>query len=196
MSTFRWQILVLCLVAIFGVGTALALSLRTPPILQYEKEWVTALLQAGLIAVLGVVSSSVLESFKDGLQRRRDESKLLFDALEDLGRIYMDVKLIRRKAQASKSLDQSDIPELNQRQVRIELHRDNSNLFSRSDELSHALSKMEKYLNRVANKPDSPERADFLLTIEGFKPFSEAYHLSSALMRCDIGARQSPSGQA
>jgi hypothetical protein len=57
--------------------------------------------QVGLIAVLGIVTSGVLEFFKDSLQRRRDLSRLQFDVLTELSRAYMDVKLERRKIQAT-----------------------------------------------------------------------------------------------
>ena len=49
------------------------------------------------------------------------------------------------------------------------------------------LHAMEKYLNRVANKPDSDERKNFLG--DGFDQFSDEYKESASLMRADIAAR-------
>jgi hypothetical protein len=49
---------------------------------------VRSLLNGGLIAVLGVVTSGVLESFKDSLQQRRDISKLRWDVRNDLTKEY------------------------------------------------------------------------------------------------------------
>jgi hypothetical protein len=126
MTTLRWGTLALIAVATVGVGAASFLSLQPYELLKYQQEWVKALLQACLIAVLGVVTSGVLETFKDGLQRKRDQSKIRFDVLADVGRIYMDVKLVWRRAQAVKTSDPVDLPELNARQVRLELHRHNS----------------------------------------------------------------------
>jgi hypothetical protein len=60
----------------FGIGGAVVLTVKGGGGPQYEIEWVRALLQAGLTAVLGIVTSSVLERFKDTLQQRRDDSKL------------------------------------------------------------------------------------------------------------------------
>ena len=185
MRDFRWQIAILLAIGVLGVGSALVISLRSPTTLSYEKEWVVALLQAGLIAVLGVVSSAVLESFKDGIQSRRDQSTLRFDALAELGRIFMDVKLIRRKAQATGVLAEAQLAELNERQVLLELQRDNSGQFDHGIELAQSLGTMEKYLNRVANKPDSDECRGFL-NAQGFLTFSNEYRRSSSLMRGDI----------
>lgn len=186
MISTRWGSFALITVAAVGVGAALFLSLQPRDLLMYEQEWVKALLQAGLIAVLGVVTSGVLESFKDGLQRRRDQSKLRFEVLADIGRIYMDVKLARRRAQTAGSIDPLDLPELNERQVRLELHKHNSTtLFEFSTELKAALETMEKYLNRVANKPDSEERKQFI-DREGFKVFSTAFHKVTSIMQQDI----------
>lgn len=186
MTAMRWGSLALIAVAAVGVGTALFLSLQPADLLKYQQEWVKALLQAGLIAVLGVVTSGVLESFKDGLQRKRDQSKIRFDVLADVGRIYMDVKLARRRAQAAKSIDSADLPELNARQVRLELHKHNSAaLFEGHAALEAALENMERYLNRVANKPDSDERLRFI-DREGFREFSAAFHEATAIMQQDI----------
>jgi hypothetical protein len=186
MNPTRWRCLALIAVAAVGVGAALYLSLQSDDSLKYQQEWVKALLQAGLIAVLGVVTSGVLESFKDGLQRKRDQSKLRFDVLADVGRIYMDVKLARRRAQAEGALNPADLPELNERQVRLELHKYNSvELFEQRAELKDGLAEMERYLNRVANKPDSDERLHFI-DPEGFREFSTSFHKVTAVMQQDI----------
>lgn len=192
MTAVRWGSLALLAVAAVGVGTALFLSLQPADLLKYQQEWVKALLQAGLIAVLGVVTSGVLESFKDGLQRKRDQSKIRFDVLADIGRIYMDVKLSRRRAQAAKAIDPADLPELNARQVRLELHKYNSvALFEDHAGLEAALEKMERYLNRVVNKPDSDERLRFV-DREGFRDFSLAFHEATAIMQQDIAGTKRP----
>lgn len=193
MTTLRWGGLALTLVAAVGVGVALFLSLHPADFLKYQQEWVKALLQAGLIAVLGVVTSSVLESFKDGLQQKRDQSKIRFDVLADIGRIYMEVKLARRRAQAAKAIDSVDLPELNARQVRLELHKHNSvALFADHASLEAALERMERYLNRVANKPDSDEHRGFI-DRDGFREFSVAFHEATAIMQQDIaGMKRQP----
>ncbi len=110
--------------AIIGLGGALLLSLKAKSGgLQYEWEWVKALLDATLIAVLGVVTSTVIERFKDDLQRRRDESKLRFDVLTSLNRTYMKVKLIRRKFQETKTLMLADFDRFNEWQTEIGLSK-------------------------------------------------------------------------
>ena len=186
MTAVRWRSVALIAVAAVGVGTALVLSMQPSDLLRYQQEWVKALLQAGLIAVLGVVTSGVLESFKDGLQRKRDQSKIRFDVLADVGRIYMDVKLARRRMQAVKAIDPADLTELNALQVRLELHKHNSPaLFADDAGLEAALEKMERYLNRAANKPESDERLNFLER-EGFKELSSAFHEATAIMQQDI----------
>jgi hypothetical protein len=185
MNTIRWGVFVLTAVAIVAVGTALFLSTMATGI-RHEDEWVKALLQAGLIAGFGVVTSSVLEAFKDGLQRIRDQSKIRFGVLADVGRIYMDVKLVRRRAQMAKSIALDDLPELNDRQVRLELHKYNSApLFKGEKRLQESLEKMEKYLNRVANRPDSAEHREFLDS-KGFQTFSSAFHEAMMIMQSDI----------
>jgi len=146
------------------------------------------LLQVGLIGVLGIVTSGVLERFKNTLQQRRDDSKLRFDVLTELSRAYMDVKLVRRKIQASKAFTAAEADLLNQNQVLFELHMHNSvHLFRQSPELAGRLKTMEHYLNRVANEPDSAERRDF--DSFGFKGFSRAYGDAAMLMRQDIAGR-------
>ena len=187
MHPYRHLVIVLSLVAVVGIGFALALSVCEGDQLQHEVEWVKALLQAGLIAVLGAVTSGVLEAIKDAIQQRRDESRLRFDALTELERIYMDVKLVRRAAQASGNLDANQTQELNERQVTLELLKSNSNQFPQSADLDAQLSIMEKYLNRVATKPGSKEREGFL--VAGFSQFAEAYKQASSLMRAEISTR-------
>ena len=192
MTAVRGGGLALIAVAAVAVGTALFLSMQAVDLLKYQQEWVKALLQAGLIAVLGVVTSGVLESFKDGLQRKRDQSKIRFDVLADIGLIHMDVKLARRRAQAAKAIDPTDLPELNARQVRLELHKHNSAaLFDDNAGLEAALEKMERYLNKVANKPDSDERMRFV-DREGFRAFSSAFHEATAIMQQGIAGTERP----
>jgi len=187
----RWGGLALIAVAAVGVGAALYLSRQSAESLKYEQEWVKALLQAGLIAVLGVVTSGVLESFKDGLQRKRDQSKLRCDVLTDVGRIYMDVKLVRRRAQAAGALNPAYLPELNEQQVCLELHKyHNVALFEKRAGLGAALGKMARYLNKVANKPESDERLHFI-DPEGFSKFSTAFHKVTAIMQQDIAGTES-----
>lgn len=182
----RWGGYTLVVVAVVSVGVALFLSLRPTDLLKYQDEWVKALLHSGLIAVLGVVTTGVLEVFKEGLQRRRDQSKIRFDVLADVGRIYMDVKLIRRKAQKTESIEENDFQELNERQVQLELHKHNSgNLFNNRKGFEESIEKMEKYLNRVANKPRSDEHQRFTER-EGFKEFSNAFHEANSIMQHDI----------
>ncbi|MBM9515316.1 hypothetical protein, partial [Desulfogranum marinum] len=175
--------LVLAGVAAVAVGSALYLSLQPADLLKYQQEWVKALLQAGLITVLGVVTSSVLESFKEGLQQKRNQSRIRFDILNDIGRIYMDVKLARRRAQAVKRIESKDLQELNERQVQLELHKFNSvKLFKNHQGLEDALGTMEKYLNKVANKPETDEHQRFV-DREGFRKFSVAFHEAKAIMQ-------------
>jgi hypothetical protein len=184
-------IFTLSVIAVLGVGLALALSLNAiGGNLQYREEWVRAFLQVGLIAVLGVVTSYVLELFKDANQQRRDDSRLRFDVLAELSRAYMDVKLIRRKIQAShSSLTATDADLLNEIQVKFELHKRNSvSLFGKNSELERRLDRMEKYLNRVANKHDSEERRGFS-SKEGFEDFADTFEAAAALIRKEIAGR-------
>jgi hypothetical protein len=194
MRSLRIEVLVLALVALIGISGALGLSLRTGS-LKYEQEWVRALLQAGLIAVLGIVTSAVLESFKDALQVRRDKGKLKLDVFNEINRAYLDVKLVRRRFQASRSLSADDITYLNERQLLLEQHKNNSCvLFSDPAVLQEHLRAMERYLNRAANKPDSRERAEF--AGRGFDEFSEHYHALADLLRVDVAAVRDPKYKA
>lgn len=178
-------VLLVIAIAIVSLGGALALSGAFQS-LQYRQEWVRALLQVGAIAVLGIVTSAVLEQFKDDLQRRRDNSKLRLEALKELTRAYMDVKLVRRKGQASKAFSEEQTDALNRSQVTLEtLKHTSCRLFRRrSKELEGHLSVMEKYLNHATNNPESPERSGFLA--KGFKPFSVAFHCTKDLMLREI----------
>ena len=186
MHAIRWGTLLLTFVAIVAVGAALILSLHPTEVLKHENEWVKALLQAGLIAVLGVVTSAVLETFKDSLQRPRDQSKIRFDVLGDIARIYMDLKLVRLRFHVATSIASDDISELNDSQVRLELHKYNSvSIFKGDAALKEALDKMEKYLNRVANKSESDERLRFC-DRDGFKVFASAFHEAIIIMQQDI----------
>jgi hypothetical protein len=184
MRRYYYLAIILAGVAVLGIGAALVLSLQHGEHLEYKGEWIRALLQVGLIAVLGAVTSGVLEVVKDAILQRRDESQLRFEALNELGSLYMDVKLIRREAQAAQSLSPKQINELNEQQVLLELLEANSSLFPEVPCLKEHLNSMEKYLNRVANKPDSPERKDFLE--DGFHSFSAAFKMSASLMRSAI----------
>lgn len=183
-------IFTLVAIAVFGVGLALALSLNANAgRLQFREEWVRALLQVGLIAVLGVVTSYVLERFKDANQQRGDDSRLRFDVLTELSRAYMDVRLLRRKVQASQGgFTASDTDLLNEIQVKVELHKRNSvNLFNKSSELKDRLEKMERYLNHVANQDNSEERRGF--SSEGFRAFADAFEAAAVLIRKEIAGR-------
>src|SRR5262245_19128810 len=93
----HWRLLLLVLVAVGCVGGALLLSLA-PPLqnFQYQQEWVSALLQAGLVAAAGIVVSAVGDRIRDNIQQQRDLGKLRYDVLAGLSRTYMDVKLVRR----------------------------------------------------------------------------------------------------
>jgi hypothetical protein len=185
MKANQYRALVLVVVAVSAVGGAMYLSLHPVETLRNEGEWVKALIQVGLIAVLGVVTTGVLESYKDGLQRAREQSKIRFAILADVGRIYMDVKLVRRQAQGIGSIQQNDSSTLNKRQVRLELHKHNSASFFRGGAaLGGILERMEKYLNRVANEPASNERQGFLS--DGFKAFSRDFRDALAIMQRDI----------
>lgn len=194
MRSLRIEILVLALVALIGISGALALSLRTGS-LQYEEEWVRALLQAGLIAVLGIVTSAVLESFKDALQLRRDKGRLKLDVFNEINRAYLDVKLVRRRFQSSGLLSADDITYLNERQLLLEQHKNNSCvLFSAPTVMQKHLRAMERYLNRAANKPESTERAEFVG--RGFESFSESYHALADLLREDVADVRDPNYKA
>lgn len=186
MRSLRIEISVLAIIALGGICGALALSLRSGT-LQYEQEWVRALLQAGLIAVFGIVTSAVLESFKDALQVRRDRGKLKLDVFNDINRAYLDVKLVRRSFQVSGSLTAEDVKYLNERQLLLEQHKNDSYvLFKHSKKVRECLLAMERYLNRAANKPGSPERAGF--AERGFDEFSKPYHALADLLRMDVVA--------
>jgi hypothetical protein len=140
------------------------------------------LLQTGLIAVLGVVTSGVLETFKDSLQRSRDISRARHEVISDISRIYMDVKLVRRRVQSDGHLTSRDIAKINARQVRLELHRFSSpSLFGKNKMVDDALHVMEDYLNKVANEPTSPECQGFA-SKAGFKAFSFEFHKIRAVM--------------
>ncbi len=185
--------LILLLAGVLGVGGALALSLKAPG--GYEKEWVQALLQTGLIAVLGAVTSLVLARFNDALQQRRDDGKLRFDVLTDLTEGYMKVKLVRRKLQARKlqagnSFTATETDQLNEVQVRIETHKHNSvRLFRETSALEGHLKTMEHYLNEVANNPSSKEGRGFI-SKEGFRVFSQAFRDAADLIRAEITLEQ------
>ncbi len=152
MKQIVWLLFVLLVVAMAGIGSAIKLSALGPDVIKYQKEWVTALLQVGLIAVLGAVTTAVLELFKLGLQRSKDRSKLQLDVLSDLRQHYKKVKLIRRNYQASQTLSADDVKALNEVQLELEVLRDDSDLFGRTSmQVFNELSKMERYLNHLAN---------------------------------------------
>jgi hypothetical protein len=184
-----WLLLCLAIVTAGGIGGALMLSLKEDGALHHEEQWVQALLEAGLIATLGVVLSWVLERYKAGEQQRRDESKVRLGVLSELSRAYMDVKLVRRKLQAGEPFSDALRDRLNQDQVAIELHaRTSTHLFRQSAALKHLLTLMEKYLNKVANKPESPERGAFR-DAAGFRGFSTPYRQAVALILQEITGR-------
>ncbi|MGX1050862.1 hypothetical protein AB7M74_001797 [Bradyrhizobium japonicum] len=184
-----WLLLLLVLIAAGGLGGALAFSLGAPPVvLRHEVEWVRALLQAGLVGVLGIVTSLVIERFKESIQQQRDASKLRHEILTELSRWYMDVKLVRRKVQASRTFTTTDIDDLNRLQVEVELHsRNSAGRFQKSKELKLQLRKMEKYLNKVANSPASPEHSEF--SSSGFYSFADDYEEAATLIQAEIGGR-------
>jgi hypothetical protein len=129
--------------------------------------------------------SVVLEHFKDTLQQRRDTSKLRFEVLKDLSQTYMDVKFVRRKLQASKTFGSTEIDELNQLQLQIELHKRVSiHSFRQFGPLETHLDTMEKYLNAAANNSGSSERTGFLS--HGFRDFANAYKEATALIQSEI----------
>jgi hypothetical protein len=184
----NWLILLLAIVTLSGIGGALALSVTVLGGFLYEEAWVQALLQMGLIGVLGGVGTGVLERFKEALQRRRDVSYLRLDVLKALRRAYMDAKLVRRKMQASGQLADAQVDRLNEIQVLVELHmRDNAHLFRQTSELQGHLKTMEHYLHKVANEPGSAERRGF--AGEGFEVFADAYESASDLIRPEIAGR-------
>ncbi|WP_166300735.1 hypothetical protein [Bradyrhizobium sp. 2S1] len=182
-------LLLLVLIAVGGLGGALAFSLcAAPVVLKHEAEWVRALLQVGLVGVLGIVTSVVIERFKESIQQQRDSSKLRHDIMTELSRSYMDVKLVRRRIQASRTFTNTDIDDLNRLQASVELHKRNSaGIFRRSSELKPHLRTMENYLNKVANKPASPEHSGF--SSSGFDTFADAYEEAATLIREEIGGR-------
>ena len=187
MKQIVWLLFVLLVVAIAGIGSAIKLSALGPDVIKYQKEWVTALLQVGLIAVLGAVTAAVLELFKLGLQQSKDRSKLQLDVLSDLRRHYQKVKLIRRKYQASQTLTADDVKALNEIQLELEGLRDDSFLFGRTSmQVFDGLSQMERYLNNLANEPKSTERTTFQDSKppeKSFKVFSHAYKIAKTAMR-------------
>jgi hypothetical protein len=141
----------------------------------------------GLIAVLGIVTSGVLELFKDSLQQRRDLSRLRFDVLTELSRAYMDVKLERRKIQATGAFTPTEINRLNELQVIFESHKRNScYMFKNSAQLERHLEAMEKYLNAVANK-DKHERSGF--SSNGFRSFADAYEAAAGQIQHEIASQ-------
>jgi hypothetical protein len=74
----------------------------------------------------------------------------------------MDVKLVRRKVKASKAFTSTDTDDLNQLQTDLELYKRNrAGFFRGSSELKAHLESMERYLNKVANEPTSPEHSGF-----------------------------------
>jgi hypothetical protein len=188
MRQYLWLVLLLA-IAVLALGGALKLSLKGDGHLQYETEWVRALLQIGLVAVFGIVTSVVLEHFKDTLQQRRDDSKLRFTVLAEVTRAYNDVKLVRRKIQAGEAFTETIADRLNQSQLTIEFHKRNSTrLFHQANELHGFLYEMEHYLNKVANEPDSEQRRGF--DSKGFKKsFSVPHAEAATLIRNEIGGR-------
>jgi hypothetical protein len=189
MQHMVWLLFILLGIAIVSIGSAIKLSAIGPEVIKYQKEWVTVLLQASLIVVLGAVTTSVLELFKSGLQRSKDQSKLQFSAYSRLRNRYHKVKLIRRSFQKTKLLTDSDIQALNEIQLDLEGLRDESDLFRQSSKIYNALSQMEKYLNHVANNSKSQERATFQESDppdNSFKVFSHPYHEASNAMRVEI----------
>jgi hypothetical protein len=191
MRQCHWLFLLLAALVVCGVGVALALSLNPDGVLEYKQEWIRAVLQASLVAVLGIVTSLVLERFKDTLQQRRDISKMRFDVRDELSRAYTDVKLIRRKLQQTGGSASAFANELNEIQVLVERHkRDNIRLFRQEKKLEEHLEKMEKYLNTVANKPKSNEHNSF--TSSGFKEFAVQYERAASLISNEIGGQAAP----
>ena len=187
MKHATWICILPLVVAILGAGGALLMSLGNWTF-KYEEAWVRALLQVGLVGVFGLVISVVLENFKDGLQQRRDASKLRFDTLTDFSRTYMDVKIVRRRLQATKKFTAREIDELNQLQVQIELHKHVSvHSFKQHAQLLQELEKMEKYLNHAANDPNSSERSGFLS--KGFRDFADAYKYAIEIIQKEIATR-------
>lgn len=184
-----WLLFLLVLIAAGGVGGALAITMRPSPVaFRNEAEWVSALLQAGLVGVLGIVTSVVIEILKDSIQQQRDYSKLRQDILTELSRTYMDVKLVRRKVQASRTFTNTDIDDLNQLQIDVELQMHNrAGFFRGSSELKKHLKSMEHYLNKVANEHSSSEHRGFC-SREGFRSFANAYENAATLIRAEIVA--------
>jgi hypothetical protein len=188
MRKYVWLILLLAIVALAGIGGALAMSITVLGDFEYEEQWVRALLEVGLIALLGVVAVAVLDRFKDTLQQRDAAGNLKLDVLNGLSRAYMDVKLVRRKIQAGGQLADPQTDRLNEIQVLVELHmHDNAQLFRRTGELQGHLRTMEQYLDKVANEPASQERRGFAGA--GFEVFSDAYESAAQLIRPEIAGR-------
>jgi hypothetical protein len=185
-----WLLFVLLLIAIAGIGAAAKLSALGPELIKYEKEWVTALLQAGLIAVLGAVTTAVLEVFKSGMQRSKDRGKLQVNAYRALRRHYDAVKLMRRRFQSSHNLTTEDVTSLNTIQLDLEGLRDDSDLFARSSAVFSALKTMEIYLNHLANDQGSEERKHFDESKSppetSFKVFSRAFAAAAKEMRFEM----------
>jgi hypothetical protein len=189
----RLVLLVVALAAIaaIGLGGALTLSLRlVGNNLEYQVEWVHALLEVGLIGVSGAAASAVLEHLKDGLQQRRDDSRLRFDMLTGLDDDYNAVKLVRRKLQKGAVFGDDDWVLLNQVQLRVEKYRKNCiSLFEDSDELEKYLHDVESYLNKLVNNT-TPERMNDFVSKEGFGTFAVDYHSAAGLIRREIAGRR------
>ena len=182
--------LILVLVTVFAacVGLALLLSLGILGGISHQQQWVEALLQAGLIAVLGVVTTFVVEGFKDITQRRRDLSQLRFDVLKEVSRAYFRVKLLRRQFKNTGTLD---LDKLNKLQIVFESHSKHSvELFEHNTQLQTSLTNMEKYLEKVADKKNEVERLRF----KDKEPFraglARDYRNAVAAMRHVIGVRK------
>lgn len=189
MRQILWLLIILMLIAIVGLGFAAKLSTLGPDVIKYESEWVTALLQVGLIATIGAVTTLTLEILKSSLQRSKDQSNLKRDAYYELRQQYQAVKLIRRRFQVSKLFTPEEVASLNTIQLALEGLRDDSDLFARSAEICEELSKMETYLNHLANKEDSSERAHFHESKppeQSFKQFSLPYSAASTAMRWEF----------
>lgn len=181
-------VITLVATAIVALVIALYLSHNTEELIEHEDVWVKALLQIGLISMVGAAISMALERFKERLQQRRDLSTLRFKILDELSRAYMEVKLIRRAVQKSPpntedphNLSDDIVAELNQLQAVFELHKRNSIYqFPDSNELKAHLKMMERYLNLVANEPESDERIGF--RSNEFNEFAEAYKKTEGLI--------------
>lgn len=190
-------IVVLAGIAVLGLSGALLLSLKlVGNNLEYQVEWVRALLEVGLIGVTGTAASAVLERFKDGLQQRRDDSKLRFDMLTGLDDDYNEVKLVRRRLQKGGTFGDDEWEKVNLVQLRIEKYKKNCvSLFDDSDVLEKHLYDVESYLNKLANKA-TPERMQEFVSTEGFRVFADHYHNAARLIRSEIAGRKLRSSKA